>query len=103
VIVFTNSAALRHLLAKDDTKPRLIRWILLQHEFALAIKDKKGSENLLANHLSRIFSEYTNDSIEFSNHFHDEQLFVVSHTPLPLFAHIVNYLATGKIPLHWSK
>jgi len=29
VIVFTNHAVLKHLLAKNDTKPRLIRWILL--------------------------------------------------------------------------
>jgi len=28
VIVFTNHAAFRHLLAKNDIKPRLIRWIL---------------------------------------------------------------------------
>ena len=29
VIVFTDHVALRHLLAKNDTKPKLIRWILL--------------------------------------------------------------------------
>jgi len=29
VIVFTDHATLKHLLAKNDTKPRLIRWILL--------------------------------------------------------------------------
>ena len=103
VIVFTDHATLRQLLAKNDTKPRLIRWIILLQEFNLEIKDKKGSKNLVADHLSRIFSEYSNDSIEFFDHFPDEQLFVVSHTPLPWFAHIVNYLTTGKIPLHWSK
>ena len=27
----------------------------------------------------------------------------MSHAPLPWFAHIVNYLVTGKIPPHWSK
>ena len=96
----TDHAALGHLFAKKDTKPRLIRWILLLHKFDFKIKDKKGSKNLVANHLSKIFLEYTNDLVEFSEHFLDEQLFVASHTPLPWFTHIVNYLTTRKIPLH---
>ena len=29
LIVFTDHAALKYLLAKNDTKPRLSRWILL--------------------------------------------------------------------------
>ena len=103
VIVFTDHAVLRHLLAKNDTKPRLIRWILLLQEFDIEIKDRKGSENSVADHLSRIFIEYTNDSVGFSDHFPDEQLFAVSHAHLPWFTHIVNFLAAGKIPPHWFK
>ena len=64
------------------------------------MKDKKGSENSIAYHLSRILTECTDDSIGFSEHFLDEQLFAMSHTPPPWFAHIVNYLTTGKIPPH---
>jgi hypothetical protein len=41
VIVFTDHAALRYLLKKKESKPRLIRWILLLQEFDLEIKDKK--------------------------------------------------------------
>ena len=103
VIVFIDHAALRHLLAKNNTKPRLIRWILLLQEFDLKIKDAKGSENLVAVYFSRIFTEYINDLVGFSDHFSDEQLFDVSHVPLPWFAHIVNYLAIGKIPPLWCK
>jgi len=103
VIVFTDHATLRHLLAKNDTKPRLIRWILLLQEFNIEIKDRKCSENSAADHLSKILTKCTDDSIGFSDHLPDEQLFAVSHTPLPWFAHIVNYLAIEKIPLHWSK
>ena len=37
VLVYSDHAALKHLLSKKDTKPRLIRWILLLQEFDLKI------------------------------------------------------------------
>jgi len=54
VIVYTDYSALKHLLHKKDAKPRLVRWILLVQEFDREFRDKKGSENLVADHLSRI-------------------------------------------------
>ncbi|RDX97219.1 Retrovirus-related Pol polyprotein, partial [Mucuna pruriens] len=54
VIVFSNHAALKYLLKKLDAKLRLIRWMLLLHEFNLQIKDKKGAKNTVADHLSHI-------------------------------------------------
>ena len=54
VIVYTDHAALKYLLTKKDAKPRLIRWILLLQEFAIEIRDKKGVENSVADHLSRL-------------------------------------------------
>ncbi|GJZ99140.1 reverse transcriptase domain-containing protein [Tanacetum coccineum] len=51
-IVYTDHSALKYLLAKQDAKPRLLRWILLLQEFDVIIRDKKGAENLAADHLT---------------------------------------------------
>ncbi|MBE2321327.1 hypothetical protein DVA67_035760, partial [Solirubrobacter sp. CPCC 204708] len=53
IVVFTDHSALKYLFSKQDAKARLIRWILLLQEFNLIIKDKKGVENVVADHLSR--------------------------------------------------
>lgn len=52
VIVFIDHAALKYLFNKSDSKPRLLRWVLLLQEFYMEIKDKKGIENMVADHLS---------------------------------------------------
>ncbi|XP_015163880.1 uncharacterized protein [Solanum tuberosum] len=54
VIVHTHHAAFRYLMAKKNVKPRLIRWMLLLQEFDFDVKDRKGSKNQVANHLSRL-------------------------------------------------
>jgi hypothetical protein len=51
VIVYTDHAAIKYLLVKKDAKRRLIHWILLLQEFDVEICDKKGVENVVADHL----------------------------------------------------
>ena len=38
VIIHIDHAAIRYLMAKKEPKPRLIRWVLLLHEFDLEKK-----------------------------------------------------------------
>ncbi|GKB94349.1 reverse transcriptase domain-containing protein [Tanacetum coccineum] len=101
IIVFTNQYALKYLFAKQDAKPRLIRWILLLQEFDIEIKNKKGAENVAAEHLSRLenphLEELRDDDID--DNFPDETLMNISlieEDKIPWFADFSNYLV-GKI------
>ena len=54
VIVNTNHSALRYLMAKNDVKPRFIRWVLLLQEFYFEEMDRKGIENNVSHHSSHL-------------------------------------------------
>ena len=100
VTILTDHAALKYLLSKQDTKPRLTRWILLCQEFNMTIKDKKGVENVVADHLSRLVLESNSNGVPIGDSFPDEQLFSLVHCLW--YADIVNYLVTGQIPTQWT-
>jgi hypothetical protein len=72
VIVLTDHTALRYLFAQKDAKPRLIRWVQLLQEFDHEIKDKKGNENVVVDHLSRLLHEEEADEIPLNENFLDE-------------------------------
>ena len=54
VIIHTDHAVIKYLMAKKEAKPRLIRWVFLLQEFDMQIKDKKGCDNVIVDHLSRV-------------------------------------------------
>ncbi|RDX93499.1 Tf2-11, partial [Mucuna pruriens] len=87
IIVFSNHATLRFLLKKLDAKPRLIQWMLLLQEFDIEIKDKKGAENSIADHLSRI--ERESELMPIRDEFPDKQLLHIKAST-PWFADICN-------------
>ncbi|XP_057792999.1 uncharacterized protein LOC131009358 [Salvia miltiorrhiza] len=95
VVVYSDHAALKYLLSKKESKPRLIRWILLLQEFDLEIKDKKGAENLVADHLSRL--QTVSDGMPIPDDFPDEQLLHIDGNT-PWYADLVNFLTAGVFP-----
>ena len=81
IIVFTDHLALKYLLTKQDAKARLIRWILLLQEFNLQIRDKKGMENVVTDHLSRLAIEHNSHVLPINNDFPEESLMLLENTP----------------------
>nr|GEU53028.1 DNA-directed DNA polymerase [Tanacetum cinerariifolium] len=79
-IVYTDHSALKYLLAKKDSKARLLRWVLLLQEFTFKVIDTKGAENLAADHLSRLENPHQNvvDPKEINESFPLETLNLVS-------------------------
>ncbi|KAK8635984.1 hypothetical protein V6N13_004695 [Hibiscus sabdariffa] len=97
VIVHTDHSAIKYLVTKKDAKARLIRWILLLQEFDLEVKDRKGTENQVADHLSRLDNPHNQDKdIEISDSFPDEKILFA--TAIPWYAYIVNFLVSGIVP-----
>ena len=102
IIVHTDHAAIKYLMSKKEAKPRLIRWVLLLQEFDLEFKDKRGCDNVIADHLSRVErNKAEEEEARLTENFPDEQLFQVS-LQLPWYADIVNYLAYGVVPQEFS-
>ncbi|KAL6332453.1 hypothetical protein AAG906_008063 [Vitis piasezkii] len=100
IIVFIDHSALKYLLTKQDAKARLIRWILLLQEFDLQIRDKKGVENVVADHLSRLAITHNSHVLPINDDFPEESLMLLEKAPW--YAHIANYLVTGEVPSEWN-
>ncbi|GJS69212.1 reverse transcriptase domain-containing protein [Tanacetum coccineum] len=96
-IVYTDHSAIKYLFAKKDAKARLMRWILLLQEFDIDIRDKKGAENLAADHLSRLENPHQDkfENKEINEAFPLETLGSVAlkDDSTPWFADFANYHA----------
>nr|GEY33183.1 reverse transcriptase domain-containing protein [Tanacetum cinerariifolium] len=97
-IVHTDHSSLRHLFKKQYAKPRLIRWILLLQEFDIEIKDRKGTENVAADHLSRIKDDELSNDSEVDDNFPRETLMEINTKDKSWFADFANYLVGDIIP-----
>ena len=67
----------------------------------MEIKDKKGFENLVADHLSRldILERVHVNQVQIDDTLPDEQILALFHAEFSLwFADIANYLAIGIVP-----
>ena len=69
-------------------------------EFNLTIKDKKGAENVVADHLSRLTNESSIETTPINDSFSNEFLFSINK--MHWYANIVNYLTTCEMPCDWS-
>nr|GEU29778.1 hypothetical protein [Tanacetum cinerariifolium] len=66
-IVYTDHSALKYLFHKQDAKPRLLRWVLLLQEFDITVRNKKGAENLAADHLYRLENPHQTKALPTNN------------------------------------
>ncbi|GKD40193.1 reverse transcriptase domain-containing protein [Tanacetum coccineum] len=100
-IVYTDHSALKYLLAKQDAKPRLLRWILLLQELNVEIRGKKRAENLAADHLSKLENPQSDpEKKEITKTFPLETLRMVTFcgdSNTPWFADIANYHAVIRL------
>ena len=85
-------------MEKKDTKPRLIRWVLLLQEFDLRITDRNGAENPVADNLSRL-ENILNDPQPINDSFPDEQLAAknVAHST-PWYDEYAYYIVAKYLP-----
>ena len=100
IVIFIDHSALKYLLTKQNDKARLIRWVLLLQEFNLQIKDKKGVENVVVDHLSRLTIAHNTHNPPINDEFPKESLLLVENSPW--YAHIANFLATGELLADWK-
>ncbi|GJX51955.1 reverse transcriptase domain-containing protein [Tanacetum coccineum] len=67
-------------------------------EFDIEIKDRKGTENVAADHLSQIENDETSDDRVVDDNFPRETLMEINTKDEPWFADIANYLVGDIIP-----
>ncbi|GJT50520.1 reverse transcriptase domain-containing protein [Tanacetum coccineum] len=67
-------------------------------EFNIEIKDRKGTKNVVADHLSRIENDESRDDSEVDDNFPGETLMEINTKDEPWFTDFANYLVADIIP-----
>nr|GEZ73821.1 reverse transcriptase domain-containing protein [Tanacetum cinerariifolium] len=98
-IYYTTTEKEMLAVVKQDAKSRLIQWILLLQEFDIIIRDKKETENLAADHLSRLENHHKDvfENKDVNEKFHLETLGKISSRSTPWFVDFANFHARNFI------
>lgn len=68
-------------------------------EFDLEIRDRKGTENQVADHLSRLKNRgHVTEGESIKETFPDEHLLAITSDETPWYADYVNFIASGVTP-----
>nr|GEU52790.1 reverse transcriptase domain-containing protein [Tanacetum cinerariifolium] len=70
----------------------------IKEEFDIKMKDRKGTKNVTADHLSPIENDETSDESEVDDNFPGETFMEINTKDEPLFADFENYLVSDIIP-----
>ena len=100
IVIFTDHSALKYLLTKQNSKARLIIWFLLLQDFNIQIRDRKGVENVVVDHLSRLTIAHNTHNPPIFDEFPEESLLTVSIAQW--YAHIAIFLVIGELPVEWT-
>ncbi|KAL6341440.1 hypothetical protein AAG906_032559 [Vitis piasezkii] len=92
----TKKELLAVVFALDKFHAYLVGSFIIVFTDHSALKDKKGVENVVADHLSRLAIAHNSHVLPINDDFPEESLMLLEKTPW--YAHIANYLVTGEVP-----
>nr|GEW34886.1 reverse transcriptase domain-containing protein [Tanacetum cinerariifolium] len=85
-------------LEEPSFLPVIISSHLSEQKFDIKIKDKNGTENVAADHLSRIDNDETSDDSDVYDNFPGETLIEITRNGRPWFSDFANYLVGDVMP-----
>ncbi|RVX16166.1 Retrovirus-related Pol polyprotein from transposon 297 [Vitis vinifera] len=96
----TEKELLAVVFALDKFRAYLVGFSIIVFIDHSALKDKKGVENVVADHISRLAIAHNSHVLPINDDFSEESLMLLEKTPW--YAHIANYLVTGEVPSEWK-
>ncbi|RVW79442.1 Retrovirus-related Pol polyprotein from transposon opus [Vitis vinifera] len=96
----TEKELLAMVFALDKFRAYLVGSSIIVFTDHSTLKDKKGVENVVADHLSRLAITHNSHVLPINDDFPEESLMLLEKAPW--YAHIANYLVTGEVPSEWK-